>query len=181
MFCASLLCSLSLFQLSIVSSKRILMVPFLNMSHTMMLHAVASRLAARGHSVSVLWTREFTQTAITGQHNYTLLEFTTRMKPDELAECYRALHDNYANPSNDSIPIGEELGWHTIFKKYIEIGRSLNRLGESVSRVANAVCKAVLLNDNLMRRLRARQFDIALVDDYFLTRCLFFIPYSLGT
>ena len=180
-FCASLLCLWSLIHLSFVSSKQILMVPFINTSHTIILHAVASRLAARGHSVSVLWTREFTQGAITGHPNFTLIEFSTRMKPDELAESCRAIHENFANPSNFSIPLGTEAGWLTRFKSYIEIGRSMNRLGESVSKVANAMCKAVLSDDRLMSRLQKQQFDIALVDDYFLTRCLFLIPHSLGT
>ena len=98
------------------------MVPFVNTSHTIILHAVASRLAARGHSVSVLWTREFTQAAITSHQNYTLIEFSTRMKSDELAESYRAVHENFANPLNVSIPFGTETGWLTRFKSYIEIG-----------------------------------------------------------
>ena len=179
-FCACLLCYQSLIHLSIVGGKRILMVPFVNTSHTTMLHAVASRLAARGHSVSILWTREFTQVSITSHPNYTLLEFSTRMKPDELAECYRELHENYANPPNTSIPVEAETGWLAKFENFIKIGKSMNRLGQSVSRVANAVCKAVLSDDHLMRSLRDQQFDIALVDDYFLTRCLFLIPHSLG-
>ena len=180
-FCASLLCVLSLIHLSIVSSKRILMVPFLNTSHTIILHAVASRLAARGHSVTVLWSREFTQGAITGHSNFTLLEFSTRMKPDELSESYRAVHEKFTNPSNVSIPFGTETGWLTRFKSYIEIGRSMNRFGESVSILANAVCKAIISNGHLMSKLREQQFDIALVDDFFLNRCLFLIPHSLGT
>ena len=161
-----------------VSSKRILMVPFLNTSHTIILHAVASRLAARGHSVTVLWAREFTQAAITRHPNFTLLEFSTRMKSEELAGSFRMMQDNVANPPNVSIPL--ETGWLTKLNNYIKIGSSLMKLGESVSLLGNAICKTVLSDNHLMKRLREQQFDIALVDDFYLTRCLFLIPHSLG-
>ena len=174
-----LLCTFLMLDLScFVSSKRILIMPFLNTSHTIILHAVASRLAARGHSVTVLWTREFTQAAITRHPNFTLIEFSTRMKSEELAESFRMIQDNVANPPNVSIPV--ETGLITKLSNYIEIGRSLMKLGESVSLIGNAICKTVLSDDHLMKRLREQQFDIALVDDFYLTRCLFLIPHSLG-
>ena len=154
------------------------MVPFLNTSHTIILHGVASRLAARGHSVSILWASEFTQAAITRHLNYTLIEFSTRMESGELAKNYRMMHDKVANPPNASLRV--EPGWLTRLSDYIEIGLSLLNLGECSSLLGNAICKTVLSDANLMKKLREQQFDIALLDDFYLTRCLYLIPHSLG-
>ena len=75
--------------------KRLLVLPFLNTSHTLKIHAVASRLSARGLSVTVLWAREFHQEAISRHTNYSLLEFPLSLPPDELAECWRATQENF--------------------------------------------------------------------------------------
>ena len=73
---AFLFCIVSFFEMSNVSSKRILMLPFLNSSHAIILHAVASRLALRGHLVTVLWATEFSHKDITRYPKYTLIEFS---------------------------------------------------------------------------------------------------------
>ena len=97
---ASLLCIVSFFETSNVSSKRILMFPFINTSHAIILHAVASRLAVRGHSVTVLWATEFSHKAITQYPNYTLIEFSTGITADKLMENIRTIQDNFDNPNN---------------------------------------------------------------------------------
>lgn len=175
-----LIFTLSLIAMSLVSCKRILMVPFLNTSHTIILHSVASRLASRGHSVTVLWASEFIQSSIIRHPNYTLIEFSMRMKPEEFEESVRAINDNFAKPLNVSLPSDSKMELLTRLKNYFEIGRSMNRLGQSVSKVANTVCKVVLSDEILISTLRNKQFDIALVDDFFLARCLLLIPNSLG-
>lgn len=178
--CISLFCAICLINLHTFTCKRILILPFLNTSHTIILNAVASPLAARGHSVSFMWANEFTQRAISRHPNYTLLEFSTNMKPEELEEAVRAIHENFASPQKVSNPFRPETGWLSKLRNYFEMGRAGSRLGESVSKIANAVCKAVLSDKALMARLRDSRFDIALVDDFFLTRCLFLIPHLLG-
>lgn len=182
--CFSLLCTLWLNGLSSVSSKRILIVPFLNTSHTIILNAVASRLAARGHSVSVLWSSEFTQKAINQHPNYTLFKFSTNMNSEKLAETVRDLNEQFASPekANDvATPYITEAGLFTRIQSYFEMGREMSRAGETITKIANAVCRAVLSDELLLARLREQQFDIALVDDWYLARCLFLIPRALGS
>ena len=175
----SLLWIISFFEMQNVSSKRILMLPFLNSSHAIILHAVASRLAVRGHSVTVLWTTEFSHRVITRYPNYTLIEFSTGITPDKLTENIRTVQENFANPNNVSMPT-ESMGWLKRLNNYIELFRSMSRFGESISTLANAVCRVILSDNNLLDRLKAQQFDIALVDDNFLARCIYLIPHTLG-
>lgn len=179
--CVFLVCTLSLTNLCVVSCKRILIVPYINSSHTIIIHAVASRLAARGHSVTVLWANEFTQGSITRHPNYTLFEFSIGMEFEELQEATRAVHEYYINPDNVSFPFATEMGLFTRIKNYLIIGRSMSKLGAGVSTIANLLCKAVLSDDHLMAKLREQHFDITLVDDFFVARCLYLIPRSLGT
>ena len=72
------------------------------------------------------------------------------------------------------------MGWLTRLNNYIEIFRSMSRFGESISTLANAVCRAILYDNHLLARLRAQQFNLALVDDNLLSRCIYLIPHSLG-
>ena len=87
--------------ISRASCKHILMVPFMNTSHTLVMHSMASRLSARGHSISVLWAREFPQEVITRTSrfsqdtNYSLFEFPLGLPPDELADCWRAAQEEF--------------------------------------------------------------------------------------
>lgn len=155
-------------------------MPFINMSHSIIMNAIASRLAARGHSVSFLWASEFPLKAVTQHPNYTLIEFSTNMNSKELLGTFRAVLRHFESPENISLPFDPETGWLTKLKSYLEIGGEMKHLGESVSVLSNAICKVVLSDYHLMARLREQHFDIALVDDFFCTRCLFLIPHSLG-
>ena len=177
----SLLCIawLIIINLSSFSSKRILMLPFTNSSHSMILHSVTSSLAARGHSVTVLWATEFSQKSITRYPNYTLLEFSMGITSDKLVKNLQVVQDNFAYPLNFSfLPIS--MGWLTKIKSYFEIASSMSRLGESISIISNWMCKALLSDYHLMAKLKEQHFDMALVDDNLFARCLYLIPYSLG-
>lgn len=173
-----LLCSLLL--INLVTCKRILMVPFMNTSHTKILHVVASRLAARGHSVTVLWDSESSNRDIIRNPNYTLIEFSTRKKLGKPMESFESVLTDFANEQNNFTMPSAEMGWLTSFKNYMNIARSNTWLSKRVSSVANTMCKAVLSDAQLMDRLREQRFDIALVDDINFGGCLFLIPHSLG-
>ena len=59
-----------------VSNKsQVLVIPFLNASHTLMLAAVADALASRGHSVSVLWPSTCKCASITSNPSFHLFEY----------------------------------------------------------------------------------------------------------
>jgi hypothetical protein len=158
----------SVFEMSNVSSKRILMLPFMNSSHTIILHAVASRLALRGHLVTVLWATEFPHRDITRYPNYTLIEFSTGITAAKMMENSRTIQDNFANPNNVSMPT-DLMGWLRL-NNYIEVFRSMSRYGESISTLANALCRAILYDNHLLAKLKAQKFDLALVDDSYLSR-----------
>ena len=162
------------------SCKRLLVLPFLNTSHTLIMHAVASRLSARGHSVTFLWAREFHQEAITRHTNYSLLEFPLGLPPDELAECWRGTQENFLSQQQVDTALAHT-GWFARAMSGLESGRATIRRAGLWSKIANALCRAVLADERLMKRLRDSVFDIALVDDFFATRCLFLIPHALST
>ena len=175
----SLLYALLLLNQPSINCKRILLVPFLNTSHAIIMHAVATRLVARSHSIAILWAREFQQDAITEHANYTLIDFSIRIKSEELDETYRTLQDAFANQQNESL---SAVGWlesmptvGNIFKMV----RRKHRFNAVMSGVANAMCNSVLSDERLMTSLRD-QFDMAFVDDCYLSHCLYLIPHSLG-
>ena len=171
--------------ISSASGKRILVVPFLNTSHTLVMHTLTSRLLSRGHSISVLWAREFPQEAITrttrfSQHtNYSLLEFPLGLSPDELAECWRAAQENFLSQQQVDTALAHT-GWFARAMSGFESGRATIRRAGLWSKIVNALCRAVLADERLMKRLRDSAFDIALVDDFFAARCFFLIPHALG-
>lgn len=55
---------------------RVLVLPMLNSSHTIMLSAVASELARRAHHVVVLWPRESKSAAVTNDPALKRIEFS---------------------------------------------------------------------------------------------------------
>ena len=91
-----------------------------------------SRLAVRGHLVTVLWATEFSHRDITRYPNYTLIEFSTGIMADNLMENIRTYQENFDNPNNVSIQT-DSMGWLTRLNNYIEIFRSISRFGESRS------------------------------------------------
>ena len=161
------------------SCKRLLVLPFLNTSHTLIMHAVASRLSARGHSITVLWAHEFHQEAITRHTNYSLLEFPLSLQPDEIAECWRATQENFLS-QQQLLSSQTHSGWLAKAANAIENGRVMIGRAGLISKMSNALCHQVLSDEQLMNKLRERWFDMALVDDFFFARCLFLIPHALG-
>lgn len=63
-------------QQNVARKGRVLVLPMLNSSHTLMLSAVASELAHRAHHVAVLWPRESTCAAVTRNPALQKIEFS---------------------------------------------------------------------------------------------------------
>ena len=59
----------------VTNKSKVLVLPFLNASHTLMLAAVADALASRDHSVTVLWPPNCKCSSITGNPSFHLFEY----------------------------------------------------------------------------------------------------------
>ena len=130
-----------------------------------------------------LWATEFSNRAITRYPNYTLIEFSTGITEDNLMENIRTLQENFDNPNNVSMPT-DSMGWLTSLTNYIEIFLSMSRFGESVSTLANAVCRAILYDNHLSSAAAVGQIESVAIrystGRWQLSRAMY-IPYTAFT
>lgn len=159
-------------------AKRILVVPFANVSHTLIIEVVARRLAERGHEVSVLWATDFQMPAITRSTYFKLIEFSLKTSREEFESIQQAVQQEFLTEARRSMEADKGV-IETVLKAY-EQTRSMIARTSLVAGASNRMCELVLSDGRLMSTLRERKFDIALVDDFFFSRCLYVIPQALG-
>ena len=178
--CVNLVYALLLIDPTIVSSKRILMVTSQFTSHVMIMQEITSRLAERGHSVTLLWAGDFQALPLTRLINYTLLNVPMRMKPEEFMEISLGFVDAFAYQLRVS-PLTNlgRIGWLEKLNNFVQVTRQRLLLEDYAAKITNAECESVLSDDSLMARLRG-QFDMAFVDDLHPGHCLYIIPLKLG-
>ena len=181
----SLLCSFTLiFALSHLLpsrpalAKRILVVPFANVSHTLIVEAVMRRLAERGHEVTVLWANEFLMHTITHKPNYELIEFSMNMSREEAQSIQDAVQHEFLNEARRSMDTDRSLtAW--VLNAHEQM-RALFGRSSLAADAANKLCQSVLADGRLMKTLNEHKFDIALVDDFFYSRCIYLFPHVLS-
>ena len=178
--CVNLVYALLLIDPTIVSSKRILMVTSQFTSHVMIMQEVTSRLAERGHSVTLLWVGDFQTLPLTRLINYTLLNVPMRMKREELMEISLGFADAFADQLKIS-PLTNlgRIVWLEKLNNFFQVTRKRILLDDYAAKIINAECDSVLSDDSLMAILRG-QFDMAFVDDIYPGHCLYIIPLKLG-
>ena len=159
-------------------AKRILAVPFGNVSHTIIMEAVMRRLAERGHEVAVLWADDFLMHSITRNPLYELFEFSMNVSREEFQSIQDAVQNELLNEARRSRDTDSSLTtWVLNIHEQINVAFSRSSL---VANAANKFCQRVLADGHLMKALNERKFDIALVDDFFFSRCIYLFPHVLS-
>jgi hypothetical protein len=178
--CVIFIYALLLIHPTMVSSKRILMVTSQFVSHLMVMQEITSRLAERGHSITLLWAGDFQTFPLTRLINYTLLNIPMKMKQEEFMEISLGLLDAYAHQLKVA-PLTNlgRIEWLEKLNNFVQVNRQRLLLEDYGEKITNVICDSVLSNDSLIARLRG-QFDMAFVDDLHFSRCLYIIPGKLG-
>ena len=160
-----------------ICAKRILVVPYTNVSHTIVIEAVMRRLAERGHELTVLWANDYPLDLITKNPHYKLIEFSLNMRSDfewvqEIVQ-REYLNDARRGDDTDKSLLAGMLG------AYAQMKSGFVRASSEIG-FANKYCQMVLSDSRIMSTLREHRFDLALVDDFFVARCTYLIPHVLG-
>lgn len=164
--------------LDIACAKRILVVPYTNVSHTIVIEAVMRRLAERGHELFVLWANEYRMDLITRNPHYQLIEFSLNVSRSEFDSVRDLVQREFINDARRAAGTETRFlaGMLTAFKQMNAVFVRAFREIDS----ANKYCRNVLSDELLMRRLREHTFDLAIVDDFFVAHCTYLIPHALS-
>ena len=160
-----------------ISAKRILVVPYTNVSHTIVIEAVMRRLAERGHEITVLWANDYPLDLITKNPHYKLIAFSLNMR-SEFEWVQEVVQREFLNDARRGADTDTSL-LAGILGAYTQMEAARVRASRAIE-FANKYCQKVLSDSLIMNILRERRFDLALVDDFFVARCTYLIPHVLG-
>ena len=160
-----------------ICAKRILVVPYTNVSHTFVIEAVMRRLAERGHELTVLWANDFPLDLITKNPHYKLIEFSLNMR-SEFEWVQKLVERDFFDEARWSAEPEKSL-LARMLRAYSQMKEVFVMVSSQID-FANKYCQMVLSDSRIMSTLREHRFDLAIVDDFPVARCTYLIPHVLG-